>query len=191
MLGDLLEEEGGTFKASSMAFGIYEDSRVIATTHSTVGAMRSSSDLSSDMFKPNSRNGRYSRLQVEGGPFRNRIASHETYYAPEVLWHAVGDGDAICELLNFYVLAVGQEANRGFGSVGPFSWEVADEDRSWIDSDGRPARVLPVKLFQDLGGDVNQYEVLMAQPYPPYRNGESIECIPPARVRRQLLSVNG
>lgn len=189
-LGDLLSVDQGVFRASFMGFGTYKNERpLIATQTPTLGIMRPGTDLRSDQFHPTGLKGFYKNLQVLGGPMKNRLEHHRTYHAPEVYWDAVGDPEAICQLLNFYVLAVGLEANRGFGSVGTFQWEALAEDSSWLAEPGLLARVLPERLAKPLlQEDFRQSKPVMAQATPPYRSGATEACLMPPRIRRTTLN---
>jgi len=187
-LPDILSQHEGVYQASCMAFGTYPDTLVIATQTATLGVMRSDSDLLANFIHPTRKNGQYSKLQVDGGPYKNRLTKHQTHYAPEVVWDAVGDPEAICALLNFYVLAVGLEANRGFGAVRHFTWEAKTCDESWIDGNGNLTRVLPERMAGELLQITpNATQRLTSDTTPPYRNLEPEPCIAPVRVRRILL----
>jgi hypothetical protein len=187
-LADLIAHENGVFKASGLAFGVRPDHRIIATTTATVGTMRSEADLGRDKFHPTGRNGKYTKLQVEGGPYKNRLAKHDTLYAPEVVWDAVGNGDDICRLLNFFITNVGQEASRGFGSVGRFQWSPLENDFSWKAEDGQLARILPVSIYRRDFGEPLPHQRVAAQTRPPYRQGHpTVESVAPARVRRIVI----
>lgn len=187
-LKQILEQESGVFRASSMGFLTHYENRgaLIATRVSRTGTMRSDTDLLPNQFHPTGRNGNYTKLQVEGGPYKNRLTKHDTYHAPGIYWDAVGDGDTICTLLNFYVFAIGLDANQGFGSVGPFSWEEMQTDSSWQADSHTVARVLPVYIAKEFLGeeDIPLDRLVMAQVYPPYRRGKNELCVAPPRVRR-------
>ncbi|KXS55436.1 MAG: hypothetical protein AWU57_215 [Marinobacter sp. T13-3] len=190
-LPTLLAQDQGVYRASAMAFGIYPNQApVIATQTATVGTMRKDTDLLPELMHPNGRKGKYSKLQVEGGPYKNRLTKYPTHHAPEVVWDAVGDGDAICHLLNFYVLAVGLEANRGFGAVGTFQWDAMNEDHSWRTAEGDLARVLPESIAAEVTGTTpDATRKLLSTLTPPYQRDNMTEpSVAPVRVRRIELT---
>lgn len=186
----LLAEDQGIFRASSMGFGVYPNERpLIATQTPTIGVMRPDTDLLPEQFHPTGKKGKYTKLLVEGGPYKNRLNKHKTYHAPEVYWDAVGDGDAICDLLNFYVISIGLEANRGFGSVGRFRWEVMEHDLSWQVDGATLARVLPEYIANNiLDCDIDDRLRVMAQTTPPYRMNALTPCVMPPVIRRAPLT---
>ncbi len=188
-LSALLSQDQGVYRASALRFGVYPGGKtLIATQTPMVGVMREH-DLLKEQFHPTGRKGAYTRLVVNGGPFKNRLNKYETYHAPELTWDAVGnDPDQVCRLLNFYVQAVGFEANRGFGSVGSFRWESLPEDTSWLDEEGQAARVLPVPLWEQVSGEPSDtVQTIMAQTTPPYWGESDTLCVAPPRVRRIQL----
>ena len=187
-LCEYLSKTESVFRASALLFGVSRSQRLIATQWATVGAMRPGVDLSPDQFHPTGRKGKYTKVQVEGGPYKNRLTTHDTYHAPEVLWYAHGDGEGICKLLNFYVQGVGLDAQRGCGSVGRFSWESMEEDFSLVDAQGAPARIIPVSLYDSLIGRATGRLTIQAQTEPPYRNNPTVECVAPERIRRVILN---
>lgn len=188
-LAEIIDSKSGVFKASALRFGIYPSKPVIARTESITGSMRQETDLAPDQFYMNKRGGKYPRITQEGGPYKARLEHHKMHHAPEVTWDAVGDPIEACKLLNFYVHAVGVNSNRGMGSVGTFWFEKIDSDTSWVDEENQLARVLPIKLFEECGGDkkVLFMEVNSAQKAPPHRKIKAEQCAIPARVRRIRL----
>lgn len=189
-LAGLVSSEQGVFRASAMAFGIYNGSKhLIATHNTTVGTMRSDSDLQPEQFHPTGRRRTYPKLQIEGGPYRNRLNRYQTYYAPEVCWDAIADAETVCDLLNFFVQGIGLEANRGFGAVSRFRWEPMDTDSSWKDANQTLTRVLPEPLArQILDKPINERDRTLAQTTPPYRNTAMEPCVAPPRIRQFKLT---
>lgn len=189
-LPTVLAQHEGIYQASCMGFGIYPNAEnLIATQTATLGVMRQDSDLLAEFIHPTRKDGGYRKLMVEGGPYKNRLTKYKTHYAPEVVWDARGAPDAICDLLNFYVLAVGLEANRGFGAVNHFTWEPKTSDESWADANGNLTRVLPTRIAHTLlqePADATRHLISATQP--PYRNLNTEPCIAPVRVRRIPLT---
>lgn len=189
-LNTLIDQANGVFRTSSMAFGVYTSKQtLIATQTTTVGIMRPDTDLQKHWMHPTGRKGKYSKLQVEGGPYKNRLNTAQTYFAPEVFWDAVGNGPAICELLNFYVLAIGRDANRGFGSVGFFTWEPRSQDTSWVTQDRQLARILPETVANDVLPDdmTRNTPKAEAEARPPYRQQRLVPCFLPIPIRREAV----
>jgi len=193
-LDSLLDREGQIFRASTLRFGTYRNNPLIATTTATVGVMMPEKDLDPAMFHWKKRAGHYQKLVLDGGPYKNRLAKNDTHFAPEVTWDVVGDAKRICQLLNFYVTAVGRDANRGLGAVGRFSSEPLDHDTSWFDETGKPARVLPATIVEERTTiRTPQSSLIQGCLMPPYRGPESTvtePCVAPARVRKIRLTPN-
>ena len=189
-LPSLLAESEGVYRASSLGFGTYPNERpVIATQMVTLGVMRQDTDMIPELMHPTGRKEKYSKIQIEGGPYKNRLTKYPTHHAPEIFWDAIGDGVAIGKLLNFYVLAVGLEANRGFGSVGEFQIEELKHDHSWVTETGELARVLPYRIIENLKSvQVDTTQRIVGRAKPPYHHQNNLEtCVTPARVRKQPL----
>jgi hypothetical protein len=187
-LSDVLGSKDGVFQASTLRFGTYANAPLIATQTPIVGSLSQHTDLLKEQFHPNGRAGKYSRLVLNGGPFKDRLEKHNTYHAPEVTWDGIGNPTLAADLLNFFVHSVGLEANRGFGSVGRFTWETLETDTSWIDEDGKPARVLPETAWSTIAPEGGAEPVRApAQCIPPYRNEKNLPCVIPERIRRIRL----
>lgn len=184
-LGNYLSHTDGVAHASSLRFGIKPSQRLIATTRKTVGVMRSESDLTSEQFHPHGRGGKYPKILVGGGPYRNRINEHQLYHAPWAVFYIHGDAEAIVALLNFYIDCVGVNAGSGSGTVGSWRWEPTDHDRSLVDSEGQPARALPQHLFESLSDQPGVYEPAAIEP--PYHVTDKQLCAMPERVVRELI----
>src|SRR5690554_7431432 len=71
-LPDILSVREGVFRASSLRFGVYPTSLLIATQTPTTGTMRPDTDLLPEQFHPTGAKGKYTRLVVDGGPYKNR-----------------------------------------------------------------------------------------------------------------------
>ena len=197
-LPDFLETTpGGYYKASTLAFatqgatlkpgyseGIIDN--VVAVNRATTGIMRSGSDLSPELFAPNSSNGkRYVKVQVKGGPYKNRLDTHPCLHADKVLFHGVGEGNKIADLIDFYIPALGVNANIGFGTIGAVSCRPTANDYSLIDHKGRPARPLPVSDYQALSERPAQQGPAILNP--PFRDQSEVLCALPERVRKFQL----
>jgi hypothetical protein len=193
-LDSLLDRQGQLFRASTLRFGTYPDNTLIATTTTTLGVMIPEKDLDPTLFHWKKWGGKYTKIVINGGPYKNRLTKNATHYAPEVTWDVVGDAKRICQLLNFYVTAVGRDANRGLGAVGRFSSEPLHQDTSWFDETGQLARVLPASIVEEKTKiRPPQTSLIQGCLTPPYRGPDSTvsePCVAPARVRKIRLTPN-
>ena len=121
----LLDQSHGVYHGSNMVFAVSFESPLIATTISTSGQMRTGHDLSPDKIKPNGARGAYSKVQVEGGPYKNRIENHPSYSCKEVYFYGKGDAEKVFYLVNYYVNALGMYANLGISGAIEY-WEISD-----------------------------------------------------------------
>lgn len=197
-LGDYLRlDPAGFYHASTLSYGVKDRvsasgypepviNNVIGVERATIGTMRSGLDLAPDKFKPNGRGGKaYKKIQVLGGPYKNRLDSHQCLHSSHVLFHGVGDGPAIAELIDFYIPALGANANIGFGTIGSVRSLAVHHDYSCIDDRGRPTRPIPIERFRELSGaNARQAEAILI---PPFRNQPSVLCAVPERVRKQKI----
>lgn len=205
---DYLVFNGLYYHASSAAFGVVREQRVelpdpadgngtrgsskkpdlepdlIAVTRCTSGCM-TRGDLHECFFKSNGkRKGRYIAPVTVGGPFRDRLNEYRAYWADNLVFHGVGKGGAVAELLGFYLACVGVNASIGFGTIGQVVAAPSPSDFSVLDSAGRPARPIPVN------GDVhpknrNQTAVGDAALIPPFGQQSGELCYMPDKVRIQ------
>lgn len=133
LLASLLLKSHGVYHASNMVFGVSFDSPLIATTISTSGQMRPGCDLSPDKVKPNGSKGTYSKVQVEGGPYKNRIEKHQSYSAQEVYFYGNGEADRAFELVNYYVNSLGMYSNLGIsGAIEHWEVNEMNDDHSFF-----------------------------------------------------------
>lgn len=155
---------------------------LIALTRSTIGSMRAN-DLDSRFFKPfGGRNGdTYPNLMVSGGPYLTRLREHKAYWSDGLVFHGYGEGNRIASLLEFYLGAVGVNANIGFGTIGSVSSTDIDDDLSVVGSDRKPARPVPVN--HPCVGELDKGAIEEAILTPPFRHTHSAQCYMPDRVR--------
>ncbi len=186
-----LSGDGMYYHASSMQFGVLgavQTSRgltydnLIGTQRATVGVMRQGSDLSPELFTPNGRNGKYSKLNLGGIPYKSRLTKHSAYFSRYVVFHGVGSGEEIADLIDFYVPAIGVNASRGFGTIGKLFVKEIESDLSIIGSDGQPARSVPTK--DPSVRSVVSPRIENAILIPPFRHQETIPCVVPERIRK-------
>lgn len=155
---------------------------LIALTRSTIGSMKTD-DLDSRHFKPfGGRKGdTYPKLMVDGGPYIARLREHKAYWSDGLVFHGRGDGKRIASLLEFYVGAVGVNANIGFGTIGSVSSTDIEEDISVVGIDSKPARPVPVN--HPIAQELDQSAIEQAILTPPFRHTHPAQCYMPERVR--------
>lgn len=187
------------YKASSMAFGLMGIlntgkqevvESLLAVTRAKVGVMRDGSDLSPERFKPNGGAGkRYKRVVTDGGAYKARLNKNPAYFANHIVFYGVGKGDEIADLMQFYVGAVGVNANSGSGTIGDISAFNVENDFSLVDQFGLPARPLPTTDYTPKNGkDIPIEDCILI---PPFREQTLHTCYVPERIRKIQLSTLG
>ena len=186
-LGTYLSFTEGVAHASQLRFGVKQTQRLTAAWRTTLGVMRSESDLTSDQFHPFGKKAKepYPGIQVDGGPFRNRAKDHTLYHAPWAMFYVHGNAQVIVELLNFYIDCLGVNAYSGSGTVGVWSWEPVKCDQSLVDGNGNPARALPRALFESLSSTSAEIEEAAVEP--PYHAATKQQCAVPERIVREII----
>lgn len=180
-LRGLLAEESGCYKASSMAL-VRTPWRDITGTSLTFPTcvQFADTDLFADCGKK--------VVVTGGGPFRRRMSSWDAYSAHAVMFHGVGDGKAVAELIAGSVFGLGRNWGRGAGTIGAVASVDCESDFSWQDENGCLARTLPVTHGHALpGGSLGH-----ARFRPPYMCSDKAECVIPPVFRpiyRDSLSV--
>lgn len=145
----LQRHRAGIFHASSLSFGVTPARWLSATTQTRVGRLRSE-QLESDWFQPNGRGGRYVNMVTAGGPTKARFQTRDAYAADWIVFDGVGDGHACAELIDFFVLGLGSEANSGgTGAIVEVICSDLDDDVSLV-HEGAPARILPLDFANRL-----------------------------------------
>lgn len=194
-LDDYLEATpGGYYKASTLSFATkgkaakrgYKEAvidNVLGVDRATVGVMRSGQDLSPEKFAPNSARGnRYTKLNLGSAPYKNRLTTHQCFHSDIVLFHGVGHGDDIADLIEFYIPALGVNANIGFGTIGSVRARNIETDYSCIDPRGKPTRPIPAEEYKLLSRA--QAKTGPAILIPPFRNQPEVLCALPERIRK-------
>lgn len=201
-LSDFLQITGSSgneyFKASGMYFATVKPQpgqKVIDSLvgHKTAkpGVMRPGIDLSPNNFKPTGKRGNsYTKVQVLGGPYKNRLDSKLTYYASHVVFDGVGKGEEIADLIRFYIPAIGVNANNGAGTIGDIYHSQLPVDTSLVDASGLPARPIPIEDFSALS-DAPISRTGEAILVPPFRDQKSVNCVLPERIRKTVISKPG
>ncbi|TKD35293.1 hypothetical protein [Azotobacter chroococcum] len=168
-----LTSEHGIFKGSSLFCHPNYSREVVGR----VMALRSSTDLDPDLFKPQGRSGRYTKIDMARGDYKINMSSYQGIRSREVYWWGVGDPERTVELIQHHIQGIGKRSNAGAGQVESVRWEDS-EDHSWITVKSRPARPLPVALWSAISGGrpaaVGKVAVRL-----PYWNGELADAVFP------------
>ncbi|ELX1985396.1 hypothetical protein ONI83_004836 [Escherichia coli] len=177
----LFSKELGVFHASSLTFGITPEQGINAV--SSIRCDRFNDEkLSSSMFRPRSWAGKFTRIQLEGGPTKQRLTERPAYAAPYYVFDFVGDRDLVLTLLTIARVGVGYDflsaANGEFTDVRIIS---LDKDTSINAGENRAARPVPVSAgLQGIPG--------RSPLVPPYFTGEKANVFLPAPVRINFIS---
>ena len=184
--GDLIEKmkaqltwnEAGFFHASSMRFVVTNKTTLSATTVHRTDYMKNK--ISSGMVAPTGHQGSYSKVTVQGGPYKTRLTQRNAYCAPYVTFDGHGDSKAVTELLSYYLCGVGYDAqNNGQGEVTDIITFDTDADLS-ISTNAVANRSLPEPYAKSIGiTGMQGYNRII----PPYYQGDPIEVVMPEHVR--------
>lgn len=191
---DYLNSTGRFYHASSAAFAVekhqtisHDDSaekpikELLAVERSTIGSM-SRNDLHESYFSPNSHNKKkYGKVTTEGGPYINRLRVHKAYWSDGLLFHGVGNGEAIASLLEHYLTSVGLNASIGFGTIGRVCAKAIERDLSLVGADNKVAR--PIPIDKPIGIDFTPGRVAKAILTPPFRFENPVQCYMPESTR--------
>ncbi len=174
-------EQYGVFHASAMRFGLTLQRGLTAATYVRTDR-HTPEKLSSEMFAPNGARGKYTRLQLAGGPTKNRLREMPAYSAPYAVFDGFGNPYAIKSLLEFFVLGIGYDAqNRQMGAFDDV--HIApdlEEDSSLLLSDTANR---PLPASSGVKGVPGLSPLL-----PPYYLPEKQSVVTPQRVRSELIS---
>lgn len=135
--------------ASSLAFGRTRQHSLIARPICMLGGLRSERDFSSSVIKPNGHTGGYAKIKIEGGPYRFRIDSYRGYWSPYVCFDFCGDRERLELLLANFVIGIGARTQVGAGQVDSPQFISLPNDSSLFDTEGKPARPLPVAMYEN------------------------------------------
>ncbi|MBZ7735739.1 hypothetical protein FML36_28060 [Klebsiella pneumoniae] len=176
----LFNDELGVFHASSLRFGITPEQGIGATSSVRCDYL-GDEKLSSAMFSPRSRAGKFTRVITTGGPTKKRMTTRPAYSAPYLTFDFVGDDESVEILLNHAHVGVGFDyfsaANGEFNNVMIIP---LDCDTS-ISFEGMATRPVPVNKGLD---GIRGVSPLV----PPYFIGDKTSVVYPAPVRTQLIS---
>lgn len=170
--------EAGFFHGSSMRFVVTNDATLTATQAHRTDYLKSKMD--SQFFAPNGRGGKYTKVVVAGGPYKNRMTKRNAYSAPYVIFDGYGNREAVTELISYYLCGVGYDAqNNGQGEVTDIESFDLDTDLS-ISINAKANRSIPSEYAKSQGitGMAGYNRVI-----PPYYSGEPVPVIMPEHVR--------
>lgn len=159
-----LEQSKGIFKASSL---FLDDSSVLR--YSKVGrvmSLKGLNDLSVDHFTPNSANGkRYLEVDQARGKHKSTLSEYSALDLQAVCFYGLGDSQAVKELIETYITGIGMHSNSGSGQIINIETEqLEDDDLSfWLTESGKPARPLPIDIWESLLGADSEYTQNAAQ----------------------------
>lgn len=143
-----LEMESGIFKGSSLQPG----RRPVITQVGRVQALRGPRDISSSAFSPNKYGKTYTAVDTKRGPYKTNLDAYEAIACQSVHWYGMGDAYACQELISDYLIGIGKRSNGGAGELGNIEVLLLDEDYSWVLPNGKPARPIPVAVWESIGG---------------------------------------
>jgi CRISPR type IV-associated protein Csf3 len=170
-----LEREQGIYKASAL----FCEARYRHAPFGRVMALRGAGDLSTHLFAPNKHGGKeYGLVDQVRGSYRTRMSSYSGIAASEVFFWGVGDVGKTLHLLQNYILGIGKRSNAGAGQIVSMQAQELPEDRSWVTAKGKPARPLPLWLWQALGGNTDMPTIPLAVA-PPYWEREKVDAVFP------------
>lgn len=168
-----LERDQGIFKGSALFchpnFRYERFSRVMA--------LRSERDLNPTLFKPNKRGGLYGPVDQKRDAYKANMDSYAGISAKEVYFWGVGDAEQCVFLLEHFVSGIGKRANSGAGQIIGVSAHPIEQDFSWVTARGKPARPLPVNIWEALGMPAAQVSKLPVSL--PYWETEPVEAVFP------------
>ncbi len=177
---DLLrwDAEGGFFHASSMRFVVTNKATLTAANAYRTDHIKNK--LTSEMIAPNGQSDTYSRVVVEGGPYKTRMTQRNAYCAPYVMFDGNGDREQVTALLNYYLCGVGYDAqNNAQGEVIDIESFDMGIDTS-ISLNGQANRCIPVEHahIKNITGQQGLNRIV-----PPYYQGDLVAVVMPDRVR--------
>ncbi|EDT2962809.1 hypothetical protein EL09_15175 [Salmonella enterica subsp. enterica] len=176
----LFNKESGVFHASSLTFAITPEHGVNAVSSIRCDCLRDEK-LSSSMFNPRVRGGRFIPLMLKGGPTKRRLTSRPAYASPYYAFDFVGVRESVLHLLTMTFVGIGYDV---FSAA---NGEFADVHIIPLDADSsiavQGAAMRPVPVQSKLQG-LNGFSPLI----PPYFGGERTMVTYPEPVRIRLLS---
>ena len=113
---------------------------------SFVANLRAAHALDPDLLLKNNRGAIHRKIEMKRRQnFGAVMNSYTAFDAPEIVWYAEGDGDAVDRLLTG-VRFIGKRRGSGFGEVRRWSFDAGDLD-GVVGPFGEPLRPVPVEMF--------------------------------------------
>ena len=191
VLAGLLFEELDDVEAAHAAIPLQKSCAVYAASRAffeglrgqspvtIIQALRAEHDIDPDEYVPTGRGGRFPRIEVSRGPYRNQMSTYVAYEVAAVWWSGVGDVGVVRNLLEG-ALSLGTKRDVGYGQVRDVEIETTSFSHAGLmTSDGMPARPVPVELWEKLPGRADAPRDL-ERVTPPYWRGDRVHCaVPP------------
>lgn len=170
-------EELGVYHASSLWFGLEMTQGLTMSRYVRVDVLNNK--LDSRMFAARKVAGRFSTINLNGGPTKRRLTDRPAYCAPAAVFFGCGDPDLVREYLDYYRPGVGYDADcGGMGAYDLIELTEMADDLSLYCRDGSPNRPLP--------SESGIHSAVMTPPY--YEQSRSVAALLPSRVRAELIS---
>lgn len=171
-----LAREEGIFKGSSLfCMPTYR--------HIVVGrvmSLRMENDLSENLFAPKGK--RYTYIDPVRGDYQCNMSAYPGIESREVYFWGVGDPERTAHLIRNFIPGIGKRCNGGAGEIDEVDWIELEDDYSWKTRTGRPARPLPLALWERLGGDPSAPVAPMAVTLPYWLNEKVVAVFPDSKV---------
>lgn len=170
--------EAGFFHASSMTMVATNEKALTATSAVRIDTIKQA--LTKEFIAPTRANNAYSRIVVNGGPYKTRMTTREAYCVPYVTFDGHGAANRVVSLLSHYLHGVGYDAqNNGQGEVTSIDIVDLTQDLS-ISIGGNVVRTLPYAyaVKHNLTG-VEGKNCLI----PPYYHDDKQHVIMPEKIR--------
>jgi hypothetical protein len=142
-----LAREHGIFKGSS----IFCHPRYRHQRFDRVMTLQSERDLSTSLFQPNARGGRYGRIDQRREAYKTNLDSYDGIDVREVYFWGEGDPDRCTFLIEHFIHGIGKRANTGAGQIIGVRAQEIGKDYSWVTPKMVPARPLPAHVWAAMG----------------------------------------
>ena len=141
--------------------------------------MKPGMGLTADMVRPQ-RGAKLPRVRTHRGDFRTLMSRYSAYLPTAVWAFGSGDADSVRELLSD-ARAIGKKRALGFGEIADMEFEQLAPPALFglTAMDGSPARILPVDLWQAIGGTGSTKRDYAPVHLPRWQSPQ-VECVLPA-----------
>lgn len=172
------DESLGVYCASSLWFGLEMSAGLSIQRYVRIDGM--ANKLDADMFHATKRGGKFTSVNLAGGPTKRRLQDRPAYAAPAAVFFGRGNSERVYSLLDYYRPGVGYDGSAGMGAYDLIEVSPMDSDYSLYWSDGTPNRPLPAK---------GKGAIEMAVLVPPfYEKNRKEPAVLPERIRASMLS---